>query len=158
MIVTEAMRIQLALQSACLQDMGYRVSGTEIFFTTHHRRIPVDLEPDDYRKAEQAVREVLELVDSDVAPDPLEDDARCMCCSHVGICLPEERRLKPVARRNIMVSADCQVTHLATPGAKAFSRGGRMVVYRGGAKNSHPSPWTPFRVFKFMGTPIYRAA
>ena len=28
MIVTEAMRIQLALQSACLQDMGYHISGT----------------------------------------------------------------------------------------------------------------------------------
>ena len=132
MIVTEAMRIQLALQSACLQDMGYHISGTEIFFTTHHRRVPVDLNPDDYHKAEQAVRAVRELINSDTTPEPLEDDARCMHCSHVGICLPEERRLKPATRRNIMVSADCQVTHLATPGAKAFSRGGRMVVYKGG--------------------------
>ncbi|MBW3083111.1 CRISPR-associated endonuclease Cas1 [Bifidobacterium phasiani] len=132
MTVTESMRVQLALQSACLEDMGYRVTSTEIFFTTHHRRITVDLKPEDYQKAEQAVKSVRQLVNSDTAPEPLEDDSRCLRCSHVGICLPEERKLKAVTRRNIVVSADCQVTHLATPGAKAFSRGGRMVVYKNG--------------------------
>ncbi|OZG65050.1 CRISPR-associated endonuclease Cas1 [Bifidobacterium eulemuris] len=132
MTVTEAMRIQLALQASCLNDMGYRVAGTEIFFTTHHRRVEVDLNEDDYAAAKQAVDETRALINSDTAPDPLEDDPRCMRCSHVGICLPEERKLCAVTRRIVVSSPDNQVTHLTTPGAKAFSRAGRMVVFKEG--------------------------
>ena len=48
MDVTHAMRIQLALQAACMEDMGYRVDGTEIFFTSHHRIVPAELIKSDY--------------------------------------------------------------------------------------------------------------
>ncbi|MCO6558351.1 MAG: CRISPR-associated endonuclease Cas1 [Bifidobacterium sp.] len=132
MVVTDAMRIQLALQAACLKDMGYEVAGTEIFFITHHRRVEVELEEEDYREAKRAVDETRALIDADTAPQPLEDDERCMRCSHVGICLPEERKLGAVRHRVMVSSPDNQVTHLATPGAKAFSRSGRMVVYKDG--------------------------
>lgn len=132
MIVTEAMRIQLALQAACLEDMGYRVAQTEIFFTTHHRNVVVELDEDDYRNACRAVADTRRLITSDSAPEPLEDSARCMRCSHVGICLPEERKLQAVPRRVMVASPDNQVTHLASPGAKAFSRAGRMVVVKNG--------------------------
>ncbi|PLS31248.1 CRISPR-associated endonuclease Cas4/Cas1 [Bifidobacterium margollesii] len=132
MIVTAAMRTQLALQAACLEDMGYHVARTEIFFTTHHRNVEVELTSADYAEAQEAVERTRLLINSDTAPEPLEDDPRCMKCSHVGICLPEERRLKPVGRRIMVTSSDKQVTHLATPGAKAFSRAGRMVVLKNG--------------------------
>ena len=132
MIVTEAMRTQLALQAACLEDMGYRVAGTEIFFTTHHRNMPVELGEDDYTNARHAVEETRRLIAAGHAPEPLEDSPRCLRCSHVGICLPEERRLREVKRRVMVSSPDNQVTHLATPGAKAFSRSGRMVVFKDG--------------------------
>lgn len=132
MIITAAMRTQLALQAACLEDMGYRIAGTEIFFTTHHRNVEVDLTVEDYSRAYSAVEETRRLINSDVAPEPLEDSPRCMKCSHAGICLPEERRLKPVSRRVMVSSPDNQVTHLATPGSKAFSRAGRMVVFKDG--------------------------
>lgn len=55
MIITDAMRMQLALQAACLEDMGYRVARTEIFFTTHHRNVVVELDEEDYRNARAAV-------------------------------------------------------------------------------------------------------
>ena len=132
MIVTEAMRTQLALQAACLEDMGYRVAGTEIFFTTHHRNVPVELGEDDYLNARRAVEGTRNLIAAGHAPEPLEDSPRCLRCSHVGICLPEERRLCEVKRRVMVSSPDNQVTHLATPGAKAFSRSGRMVVFKDG--------------------------
>lgn len=132
MTVTEAMRIQLALQAACLMDMGYRVAGTEIFFTTHHRRVEVELDEDDFAQAKDAVDQTRALITSDTAPEPLEDDARCMRCSHVGICLPEERKLTAVSHRIVVEAPDNQVTHLSTAGAKAFSRAGRMVVFKEG--------------------------
>lgn len=132
MIVTPAMRTQLALQAACLNDMGFQVARTEIFFTTHHRRVEVELDDADYEAAKQAVDETRALINAESAPEPLEDDSRCMRCSHVGICLPEERKLQPVTRRIMVSSPDNQVTHLTTPGAKAFSRAGRMVVFKDG--------------------------
>lgn len=132
MIVTDAMRTQLALQAACLEDMGFRVAGAEIFFTTHHRNVEVELGSEDYERAHTAVKETRALINSDSAPEPLEDDARCMRCSHVGVCLPEERKLTSVRHRVMVTSPDNQVTHLATPGAKAFSRAGRMVVLKNG--------------------------
>ena len=132
MTVTEAMRVQLALQAACLNDMGFRVAGAEIFFTTHHRRVAVDLDDSDYEKARRAVEDVRAMIGSPTAPSPLEDDPRCLRCSHVGICLPEERNLRPVTRRVMVSSPDHQVTHLTTPGARAFSRDGRMIVVKDG--------------------------
>lgn len=132
MIVTPAMRTQLALQAACLENMGFHVAGTEIFFTTHHRRVEVDLDEEDYENAHKAVEETRTLINSEQAPEPLEDSARCMRCSHVGICLPEERKLCAVAHRVMVSSPDNQVTHLATPGAKAFTRSGRMIVQKNG--------------------------
>lgn len=132
MIVTEAMRTQLALQAACLEDMGFHVAGTEIFFTTHHRRVDVELDEDDFINAHKAVEATRTLINSEQAPEPLEDSARCMRCSHVGICLPEERKLCAVTHRVMVSSPDNQVTHLATPGAKAFTRSGRMIVQKDG--------------------------
>lgn len=132
MTVTDAMRTQLALQAACLEDMGYRVAGTEIFFTTHHRNVEVTLAPDDYEQARCAVERTREMIGAGSAPEPLDDSPRCLRCSHVGICLPEERKLTATRRRVMVASPDNQVTHLATPGAKAFSRAGRMVVFKDG--------------------------
>ena len=132
MIITDAMRTQLALQAACLEDMGFHVAGTEIFFTTHHRRVDVELDEEDFENARRAVEETRALINQDRAPEPLEDSARCFRCSHVGICLPEERKLCAVQHRIMVSSPDNQVTHLATPGAKAFTRAGRMIVQKNG--------------------------
>src|SRR5690606_3011110 len=44
--VTYPMRVQLALQAACLAQSGYEVAGTEVYFTTHNRRVPVELTPE----------------------------------------------------------------------------------------------------------------
>lgn len=132
MTITEAMRTQLALQAACLEAMGFHVAGTEIFFTTHHRRVDVELNEEDFENAHKAVEETRALINSEQAPEPLEDSTRCMRCSHVGICLPEERKLCAVAHRVMVSSPDNQVTHLATPGSKAFIRSGRMIVQKNG--------------------------
>lgn len=132
MIVTDAMRTQLALQTACLESMGYRVARTEIFFTTHHRNVVVDIGAEDIERARIAVEETRALINADAAPDPLDDSPRCLRCSHVGICLPEERKLTAVSRRIMVTSPDNQVTHLATPGARAYSKAGRMVVSKNG--------------------------
>lgn len=130
--VTEPMRIQLALQTKCLTDMGNDVAGAEVFFTTHHRNVPVDLGTRDFRKAKEAVDLTRGILSSDIPPAPLEDSPKCFRCSHAGVCLPEERQLRPVQRRILVSDPDGQVIHLATPGSRAFVRDGRMIVAKDG--------------------------
>lgn len=130
--VTHSTRVQLALQAACLTRSGYEVAGAEVYFTTHNRRVPVELTSELYSAAEEAVTTTRKVVSSDQAPAPLEDDPRCGRCSHIGVCLPDERRLGPVTRRVRVLDPDTQVVHLSTYGARAGIRSGRIVVTKAG--------------------------
>lgn len=129
--VTEPMRMQLALQESCLRSMGHDVAGVEVFFTTHHRRVPVTLTQRDYEKAEAAVESTRAVVTAQHAPKPLEDNPKCTRCSHAGVCLPDERKLSSASRRIVVSDPDTQIVHLTTPGARAYTRGGQMIVIKG---------------------------
>ena len=132
--VTPAMRVQLALQRECLEQMGHRHVETEVFFTTHNKVVPVELDGEDVQNARDLVWETRRTVSSDCAPAPLEDDPRCMRCSHASVCLPDERRLRSPARKVLVGDPDAQVVHLATPGSRARVRSGRLIVEKGGEK------------------------
>jgi CRISPR-associated protein Cas1 len=131
-IVTDAMRIQLALQVRALEAAGHRVAGQVVYFANHRVRVPVVLGDDDRAAAIEWVASTRSTIESSVAPPPLEDDLRCTACSHVGVCLPDERAETTVARRIIVADPDGQVVHLATPGSRASTRGGRLLVHQRG--------------------------
>ena len=130
--VTDAMRIQLALQVGALRSVGHVVAGQVVYFTNHRIRVPVVISADDIEAANAAVLATRATVEAPEAPPPLEDDARCPSCSHVGICLPEEREETAVARRILVADPDTQVAHLATAGSRASTRGGRLLVHARG--------------------------
>ncbi|MEV5412131.1 CRISPR-associated endonuclease Cas1 [Thermopolyspora sp. NPDC052614] len=130
--VTQATRVQLALQVMALRDMGHLVRGQEVYFTQHRTRVPVDLGPTDFAAAEALTAETLRTIVNDDAPPPLEDDPRCGRCSHIGVCLPDERALTFVHRRIKVADPDGQVLHLATPGSRASIRSGRVEIHRKG--------------------------
>lgn len=126
--VTAPMRLQLCLQVMALRDMGHDVVGSDVYFASHATRVPVILTQADENwacKEVQATRVVLEAAG---APKPLEDDLRCTRCSHVGVCLPDERRLAPVHRTIRVADPDAQTVHLTTPGSRASIRQGRLLV------------------------------
>ena len=131
-VVTGAMRIQLALQTGALRSAGHVVAGQAVYFTNHRLRVPVPLDGDDMVAAVEAVAATRATVDAAEAPAPLEDDPRCTACSHAGICLPEERAETVVARRILVADPDTQVVHLATPGSRASTRAGRLLVHARG--------------------------
>lgn len=132
--VTEPMRTQLALQAACLESEGREVTGTEIYFTTHNRVVPVELEPADYERAAALVAATRQCVEAEHAPAPLEDDPRCMRCSHAAVCMPDEHRMRNPARRIVVGDPNAQVVHLTEYGARAHLREGRMLVDKGGER------------------------
>ncbi len=137
--VTQPMRTQLALQRVCLADMGYEVSGCSVYFTTHRRSVPVDLDSADVQNANAEVELTRKTVQSPTAPQPLFDDPRCSGCSHAGVCLPEEQAQQPVRRRIHAADPDGGIIHLATAGSRACIRSGRLrVSLRGEELDSVP--------------------
>ena len=131
-VVTDTMRIQLALQVGALRSVGHVVAGQVVYFTNHRIRVPVVLGDDDGAAARAAVAATRATVEALEAPPPLEDDPRCTSCSHAGICLPEERAEAVVVRRIVVADPDTQVVHLATAGSRASTRGGRLLVHARG--------------------------
>lgn len=127
-VVTEAMRVQLALQASALRAVGHIVAGLAVYFTNHRVRVPVVLDDAAYAAARAAVAATRATVEAPEAPPPLEDDPRCAACSHAAVCLPEERTETLVQRRILVADPDSGVVHLATPGARASTRGGRLLV------------------------------
>lgn len=126
--VTFPNRVQLALLGLGLEEMGHRVAGYEIWFSTHRRRVPVQLTPDDVDNAREHLRAVQAVIASSAAPPALVDDPRCRSCSHLEVCLPDERALEPVPRRVMALDPVGESLHLVTPGARASLRAGRILV------------------------------
>lgn len=90
-VVNDQTLVQLALQKACLEEMGSDVCGVEVYFLNHNQVVPVSLSGEDIGRAFKAVEETRALMLSGVAPGPFEDDARCPYCSHINVCLPDEK-------------------------------------------------------------------
>ncbi|MDQ7911190.1 CRISPR-associated endonuclease Cas1 [Phytohabitans sp. ZYX-F-186] len=132
--VTEPMRVQVALLAGALADMGYPVNGQAIYFTNHHTRVDVDLSAEDMALARETVAATVRTLAAEAAPPPLEDDRRCSRCSHITVCLPDERPLAPVTRRIVVADPDTQVLHLTTPGSRAYVTRGRIEVSKSGEK------------------------
>ncbi|QSB16761.1 CRISPR-associated endonuclease Cas1 [Natronosporangium hydrolyticum] len=132
--VTEAMRVQVALLAGALADMGYPVAGQAIYFTNHHTRVDVPLTPADMELAREMVAATARTLAAEDAPPPLEDHRRCSRCSHISVCLPDERPLAPVTRRIVVADPDTQILHLTTPGSRAYVTRGRIEVSKSGEK------------------------
>ncbi|WP_246958043.1 CRISPR-associated endonuclease Cas1 [Brachybacterium sp. Marseille-Q7125] len=125
---TEPMRRQLALQKLALEEMGHRVVECAVHFTTHHRRVPVEIDEGTTTAALADVEATRAVAEGSTAPPPLEDDPRCASCSHVSLCLPDERTMAETPRRISVPNPDSQVLHLATYGSLATVKSGRVVV------------------------------
>jgi CRISPR-associated protein Cas1 len=127
-VVTDAQAAQLALQALCLREMGADVAGASVWFSTTRRRVSVEVTDELLSRAAAAVAETRAVVDGGTPPPPLEDDDRCRSCSHVSVCLPDEHRARPNARRIGVADPLGRVLHLATPGSRASLRRGRIEV------------------------------
>lgn len=132
--VTPAQRLQVALQRICLEEAGYVVVGQSIYFTDHKRKVEVELGEDDFQHARQLVEQTHEISSSQTAPEPLVDAPQCSACSHISVCLPDERELGPVKRRVHATNPDGNVLHLTEQGSRASISQGRVVVTHRGEK------------------------
>jgi len=126
--------LQLALQRTCLQEAGHDVRTTGIWLSSHSTAMDVELTDEDVTTAKDMVEATRSVIDAPLAPPPLEDDVRCSSCSHISVCLPDERQLQMVQRRIRVDDPDSQVVHLSTFGARASVKSGRMIISRMGSR------------------------
>ncbi len=127
-VVTDANAVQLALQAICLREAGHDVAGAAVWFSTTRRRVPVPLTDELIAHAERAAAATRQVLATNVPPSPLEEDDRCRSCSHVSVCLPDEHRGLPLARRISVANPLGRVLHLTTPGSRARLQRGRIEV------------------------------
>jgi CRISPR-associated protein Cas1 len=126
--VTDAQRVQLALQALCLREAGHRVDAASIYFSTLRRRVAVQLDDELFDRARAHVSATRKVVNGSMPPAPLEDDPRCGSCSHVGVCLPDEHRERASARRIGVADPTGHVLHLASPGSRASLSRGQIAI------------------------------
>lgn len=127
-VATPAHKVQLALQAMCLESAGYQVSRATVRFVDSHlsERIPLD---DDLReRARTLIDETRQIIGSSTAPAPLIDDARCSKCSHLSVCLPDEKKGEPVRRRINARKPAGSVIHLTEQGARCSVKTGRLII------------------------------
>lgn len=120
--------VQVVLQVLALRDMGHDVKDQHVYFTDHRVKVHVDVDDATVAEAMQAVVDTNTTINSSVAPPPLEDDRRCIGCSHSSICLPDERELSPIRKKIRTEDSGTKVLHVTEQGARIRKKDGMLIV------------------------------
>ncbi|GDY31827.1 CRISPR-associated endonuclease Cas4g/Cas1g [Gandjariella thermophila] len=130
---------QVCLQALVLRDRGYRCDHAELYYAETRQRVRVELSPERIGWVRDVVAGARAVADRARPPLPLVDSPKCVRCSLVGLCLPDEvnallaRRQQP-PRRLVPRDPDQRPVYVTEPGAFVGVRGGRLEVTRDKAK------------------------
>ncbi|MGH3625377.1 MAG: CRISPR-associated endonuclease Cas4g/Cas1g [Sciscionella sp.] len=125
--------IQVCLQALALREHGYRCDRAELYYAQPRKRIPVELTNERLSHVADVVAEARTVADQAVAPLPLVDSPKCVRCSLVGLCLPDETnallaRQQRAPRRLVPRDADQRPVYVTEAGAFVGVRSGRMEI------------------------------
>lgn len=125
--------VQVCLQAMVLREHGYRCDRGELYYATIRRRVSVELTPERISRTADLVADARGVADRAAAPLPLVDSPKCVRCSLVGLCLPDEtnallaRREQP-PRRLVPRDPDQRPVYVTEPGSFVGIRSGRLEV------------------------------
>ncbi len=83
-------RVQVGVQVLLLRAHGYTCDEGMIYFVESRERVPVVFDDELRAAVGSAVNGLRLMAASGHIPPPLEDSPKCVRCSLVGICLPDE--------------------------------------------------------------------
>jgi CRISPR-associated protein Cas1 len=86
-------RAQLCAQVLLLREHGYRCDDAALYFARNKRRVLIPIDQTLIDQTLGAVQRARTLAASEAMPPPLVDSPKCVGCSLVGICLPDEVNL-----------------------------------------------------------------
>lgn len=101
-------KIQLALQCLILKDNGYDCAGGILYYRSTKQRIRLELTPEIERWAIDVVAKARECAQGE-RPEPLVASPKCVRCSLVPICLPDETNFLRTADKNEQLTDGQQV-------------------------------------------------
>jgi len=127
--------VQVCLQALVLKEAGYRCDHAELYYAETRQRVHLELTPERLSWARDVVADARGVADAARPPLPLVDSPKCVRCSLVGLCLPDEtnallaRRDTP-PRRLVPRDPDQRPVYVTEPGAFVGVRSGRLEVSR----------------------------
>jgi CRISPR-associated protein Cas1 len=125
--------IQVCLQALLLREHGYPCDRAELYYAQTRQRIVVELTAERITRTRELLVEARAVADRPICPLPLVDSPKCVRCSLVGLCLPDEtnallaRREQP-PRRLVPRDRDQLPVYVTEPGSFVGVRGGRLEV------------------------------
>jgi len=131
--------VQVCLQALVLREAGYRCDHAELYYAEVRQRVRVELTDSRLSWVRDVVADARGVADAAAPPLPLVDSPKCVRCSLVGLCLPDEtnallaRRQAP-PRRLVLRDPDQRPVYVTEPGAFVGVRSGRLEVSRKGEK------------------------
>ena len=130
--------VQSALQALLLIDAGYTVHHAEVWYAETRRRVVLPIDDDTAARTRDLLTRLWQVAASDTAPAPLENSPKCVRCSLVGICLPDEvnalriRDREPTRPRGVMAADPAsRPVYVQEQGAVAAVRRGRLEDLQG---------------------------
>ena len=125
--------MQVCLQALLLRDNGYRCDHAEVYYATTRQRVRVELTAERLAWVQDMVADARGIADAARAPLPLVDSPKCVRCSLVGLCLPDEtnallaRQDRP-PRSLVPRDPDQRPVYVSEAGAYVGIRSGRLDV------------------------------
>ncbi|MCG5432770.1 CRISPR-associated endonuclease Cas1 [Mycobacterium sp. MYCO198283] len=125
--------VQVCIQGVVLRDNGYRCDCAEIYYAAIKKRVTVQLTADRLANVARIVAEARATAERVTAPLPLVDSPKCVRCSLVGLCLPDEtnallsRQSQP-PRRLVPRDPDERPVYVTDPGSFVGVRSARLEV------------------------------
>ncbi|CCK64987.1 CRISPR-associated endonuclease Cas4/Cas1 [Mycobacterium canetti] len=127
--------VQACIQVMVLRDNGYRCDRAELYYATPRRRVSVDLTSERLARVTDIVAAARNVAQQSSAPLPLVKSPKCVRCSLVGLCLPDETnallaRQEQQPRRLVPRDPDQRPVYVTEPGSFVGVRSARLEVTR----------------------------
>ncbi len=138
----EPERVQLCAQGLILLENGFHCDHGILYFTGSRQRVVVPFDPALVERTRNLAREFRATAAAGTIPPPLADSPKCVGCSLVGICLPDEttllRQLRSgrdhEIRRLIPAADDALPLYVQEQGAHVGKRGEVLEIRLQGQK------------------------
>lgn len=86
----EPERVQLCAQGLILRENGFQTDHGVLYFAASRQRVIIPFTPELVDRTRTLVGEFRRTVSEGIIPPPLQDSPKCVGCSLVTICLPDE--------------------------------------------------------------------
>ena len=85
--------VQICAQALLLREHGYQCELGYVYYIESKARVEVPISQDLVNLTVDSIAQLRQAADSGCIPEPLVDSTKCVRCSLVGICMPDEVNL-----------------------------------------------------------------